>query len=165
MHFDPRLLDFFDTHEISYKYTEHPALFSARDSLAEDIVIPGLHTKNLFLTDKQWVYYLVTVELHSQVAINSLRKLLWCKDLSFGSPEAMMDILHLTPGSVSMMGMLYGAGRITLIIDEQVRSAAEISCHPNRNDATITLTQPNLARLFDLRWVTPVVMEVPMKGE
>jgi Ala-tRNA(Pro) deacylase len=159
---DPILYNFLATHNITYSYYEHPPLFTVEDSEKYGIEIPWAHTKNLFLTDKKWWYYLFSVEWSKRVALNQFRKQLWVKELSFWSPEDLSIYLGLTPWSVSIMGLLTWKDRVQFYIDEDLRAAEYIWVHPNRNDATIVLAHAELARFLEIIWVTPNVVKVPV---
>lgn len=51
--FDPALLSFFEKHSLSYDYFEHEAIFTVEQGKQLKENLPGLQTKNLFLTDKK----------------------------------------------------------------------------------------------------------------
>lgn len=161
MHFDPSLLDFFEQHHIVYSYYEHPPLFTVEDSEKYGVDIPGAHTKNLFLTDKKWGYYLLSVEGSKRVALNQFRKQLWVQELSFGSPQDLEKYLGLTPWSVSIMGLLTWKQRVKFYIDRDLRDAENIWVHPNRNDATIIVSHNELVKILALWEVEVQVVEVP----
>lgn len=74
--FDPTLLSFLQKHNITFEYYEHRPIFTVEEG--EDIkhAIPGMHTKNLFLTDKRGQYFLVCVESSKRLPINQFRKLI-----------------------------------------------------------------------------------------
>ena len=95
--FDPPLLCFFQDNNLQCDYHEHQPLFTVEDSKEIATSIPGVHTKNLFLTDKRGQYRLVCVESSKRLHINSFRKLVGAKDMTFGTPEDMKQLLNLTP--------------------------------------------------------------------
>ena len=161
-HFDPILLDFFQTHSLPFDYYEHPPLFTVEDSEKYGVHIPWVHTKNLFLTDKKWNFYLLSVEWSKRVALNQFRKQLWVKDLSFWSPEQLREYLALTPWSVSLMGLLTWKGRVKCYIDKDLWQSECIGVHPNRNDATIVLSHDCLCKIFALWNIEVEVVEVPV---
>ena len=99
-----------------------------------------MHTKNLFLTDKRGQYFLICVESSKRLPINQFRKLIGVKDLSFGTPEEMKTVLHLTPGSVSLFGLVNwvknplsfghlpteGGQQLHLYLDKDLREAKKV---------------------------------------
>lgn len=138
--FDQQLLSFFSTNNIRFDYHEHVPVFTVEES--EDIkhTIPGTHTKNLFLTDKKWGFYLVSIEANKRFPIKLFRKQLGTKELSFASAEQLYEKLHLTPWSVSLFWLIYDLPpSVHVFIDQDLRNAPHVWRHPNRNDATIVL--------------------------
>lgn len=179
--FDPNLLSFFQKHALQFEYYEHKPIFTVEEG--EDIkhTIPGTHTKNLFLTDKRGQYFLVCVESSKRLAISAFRKLVGAKDMSFWSPEEMMELLGLTPGSVSLFGLFslfekegwggssilnmipatpLAKGGLRLYLDKDLRKAERVWRHPNRNDATIVLDHSNLVKFLDSVGYRPTLLSL-----
>ncbi len=178
--FDPILLSFLQKHNVQFTYHEHVPIFTVEEGASIKHMIPWLHTKNLFLTDKRGQYYLVSIESSKRLAINQFRKLIVAKDMTFGTPEAMKEILWLTPGSVSLFGLVnfiadfsqsplspkegndFRIGnKLTVFMDRDLRQADSIIwCHPNRNDATLILDHENMTRYFEAVWCRPIIIEI-----
>lgn len=176
--FSPPLLSFLQEHSIQFEYYEHKPIFTVEEG--EDIKhsIPGMHTKNLFLTDKRGQYFLVCVESSKRLAISAFRKLVGAKDMSFWSAEEMMELLGLTPGSVSLFGLAnppsfghlpcpqgdsrwsQGGKQLNLYLDKDLREAERVWRHPNRNDATIVLDHINLVKFLDSLSYTPTLLSL-----
>lgn len=158
--FDPTLLSFLNQHNIVFDYYEHRPIFTVEEG--EDIkhTIPGIHTKNLFLTDKKGQYFLVCVESSKRLPINQFRKLIWVKDLSFATPEEMKKILNLTSGSVSLFGLIQQPTNLYLYLDEDLRVSKKVWRHPNRNDATIMIDHKNLEKFLNAIWVRAAIVKI-----
>ena len=109
--------------------------------------IPGARTKNLFLKDENGEYHLVTLPSHKRLNLKFLKQTLGVKELRFGSPEELLEELHLTPGSVSPLGMMH-AKHTQFILDEELWNASEIGAHPNINTATLVLAHVDLAKFY-----------------
>ena len=70
---------------------------------------------------------------------------LGCARLSFASAEKMEELLHIHPGAVSPMGLIYDRDRkVRLIIDSDLRDVDTYACHPCVNTASVSM------RLADL---------------
>ena len=146
---DPHLLSFFQKNKNSFDYYEHIPIFTVEEGEAIKHSIPGKHTKNLFLTDKKWGLYLISIESHKRFPVNALRKHLWLKDLSFGSPEQLFEMLKLTPWSVSLFWLIHNQpATLNVFIDHDLRTAPLVWRHPNRNDATICVSHANLEKFL-----------------
>src|ERR1044072_9314097 len=113
---------------------QHPAMFTVED---EKKYYPdgleGATTKNLFLRNKKGDrHYLVTIEGHKRADLQKLAEMLGEAGLSFASPDRMMKCLGLTPGSVSLFGLMNDkAHEVVVVMDEELLDAELINCHPN----------------------------------
>lgn len=151
--FDPTLLSFLEKHTIKFDYYEHIPVFTVEESEQIKHDIPWAHTKNLFLTDKKWWFYLVTIAAHKRFPVNLFRKELWTKELSFSSAEQLYDKLHLTPGSVSLFWLIYDTpATVQVFIDQDLRTASRVWRHPNRNDATLVIDHVHLNKFLQATW-------------
>src|SRR3989344_5822009 len=142
---DKHLLEYLDNLKIKYKIHEHQAVFTVAESSALIKGLPGLHMKNLFLKDDQGRFYLVCMEAEKRLDIKSLRKQLKVEKLHFASPEELKGELNLTPGSVSIFGMIY-AKTTKLLLDKKGWEAEIINFHPNVNTATLELTHKDFEK-------------------
>lgn len=115
-----------------------------------DAVLGVLICKNLFLCNRQRTsFYLLlmpgdkpfkTKELSAQ--INSSR-------LSFGSAEEMEELLCVSPGSVSVMGLMNDPEhRVRLLIDEDVLKEEYFGCHPCINTSSLKMYTKELIEKF-----------------
>ncbi len=136
-----RCYDWLDSLGIEYWRTDHPAADTMEECLKIDAVLGAMVCKNLFLTNRQHTaFYLLlmpgdkpfkTKELSAQ--INSSR-------LSFGTGEEMEEMLDCTPGSSSIMGLMNdGAGRVQLLVDEDVLKSEYFGCHPCKNTTSLKM--------------------------
>ena len=147
--FDPKLLSFFLENALQFDYYEHKPIFTVEEGASIKHSIPGKHTKNLFLTDKKWWFYLVSIEAHKRFPVNAFRKYLVLKDLSFWSPEQLYEQLKLTPGSVSLFWLINNQpATLHVFIDHDLRTAPLVGRHPNRKDATICVSHETLVQFL-----------------
>ena len=69
--------------------------------------------------------------------------------LSFGKPEDMERLLDLTPGSVSIMGLMNDAdNQVQLLIDEDVLKDPYIGCHPCINTSSLKIATPDILEKY-----------------
>ena len=59
--------------------------------------------------------------------------------LSFASPEHMQELLDITPGSVSVFGLMNDKGRVHLVIDADLLKDEYIGFHPCINTSTLKI--------------------------
>lgn len=148
---DSKLKSYLEKYSIIYKIHNHPAVFTvAEHSKLIDKMPNVLHTKTLFLKDESNNFYLVGMYAHKQLDLKALKeKLNAKKKLSFASPEQLKEKLNLTPGSVSIFGMIYAKpGSVYFIIDKQVWGAPLVGFHPNINTATLELSHESLEKFY-----------------
>lgn len=158
--FDPTLLCFFQDNNLQCEYHEHPPIFTVEESKELKTSIPWVHTKNLFLTDKRGQYRLVCVESSKRLPINSFRKLVGAKDMTFGTPEEMKKLLNLTPWSVSIFWLIHKPNNLSLYLDKDIREAELVGRHPNRNDATIIITHDTLVSFLSILNIPVNILEI-----
>jgi len=131
-----------DALHIAYTRHEHPPVFTVEEAEQHWRGIEAVHCKNLFVRNKKGnAHYLVIVERSKSVDMKRLTAQLGEDRLSFGSPERLASHLGLTAGAVSPFGIINdGEHRVTVVLDEDLRSAGRIAFHPNVNTATIALS-------------------------
>jgi Ala-tRNA(Pro) deacylase len=142
----------FDRLGLSYSTLEHMPVFSVEEGAQIKAALPGGHTKNLFLKDKSGAFFLLCALGTTQVPLNHLHKALGCGRLSFGSADMMMEVLGVTPGSVTLFGLISETKRqITLVLDEALLITDPVNFHPLINSATTTMSQTDL-QTFIAHW-------------
>src|SRR5580692_10932346 len=100
------LLKHLESNGISAETFEHPPVHTVEESRQLRGNIPGIHTKNLFLRDGKKNYFLFVTDESAAVHLKSVaRKISARGGLSFGSPEALMELLGIEPGSVSLLAL------------------------------------------------------------
>lgn len=125
----------------------HPAVFTVAESKDLRGTLPGVHTKNLFLrpTKGDGPFLLATLEESRQVSINALARMAEAGKVSMGSAEELMEVLGLTPGSVTPFGLVNAPpARIRFVMDAGLMRHARIWVHPLVNTASTGLTPQDL---------------------
>ena len=137
--------------EIWHEITEHPAVYNMAEMAQVDLPYPEADAKNLFVRDsKRRDYYLITVRGDKRVDLKEFRRQNQTRALTFASAEELMDLLGLTPGAVTPLGLLNDeARRVTFCLDETFGEGESlIGVHPNDNTATLWLKVADLLRLL-----------------
>ena len=98
--------------------------------------------KNLLLTNRQQTdFYLLLMEGEKVFKTKYLSKALGCARLSFATDEQMQALVDVTPGSLSVLGLLNDPEqRVRLVIDKPVLEQAEIGFHPCMNTSTLAVS-------------------------
>jgi hypothetical protein len=84
---------------------EHAAMFTVAQSEAVRNMLPGAHTKNLFLVDKDGRMALVVAKDDTRVDLKALAMTLGLGRLSFGKPELLEAVLGVPGGSVTPLAL------------------------------------------------------------
>ncbi len=139
---EARVYETLDGLGIPYTRHEHPPVFTVEQAEQHWTNIEGAHCKNLFLRNKKGNRnYLVIAETSTPVDLRRLNEKLGDDRLSFGSPERLMRLLGLEPGSVSPFGLINDRNKeVIVIVDEGLRKAGRVNFHPNVNTATVGLS-------------------------
>jgi Ala-tRNA(Pro) deacylase len=143
------LLRFLEGRGINYTLHEHEPVFTAEEALKVCGHIPGVHCKNLFLRDKADALWLVTLPDEKRADLKSLPEKIGSKRLSFGNKALLMEVLGVTPGSVTPLALINDkAQRVQPVLDRWMMEQEMINLHPLINTATITLRTADVMRFM-----------------
>jgi Ala-tRNA(Pro) deacylase len=152
------LFDLFERLGIAHTTLEHRPVFTVEEGADIKAAMPGGHTKNLFLKDKNGAFFLVCALGQTQIQLNHLHKAIGCARLSFGSEAYLFERLGVRPGSVTLFALINDrAHQVTLVLDKALLEAEPINFHPLSNDATTSMNQADLAK-FITHWGGRVMM-------
>lgn len=124
--------------------------------------------KNLFLTNRQQTdFYLLLTPGAKPFKTKVLSKEIGTARLSFGSPEHMEAFLDITPGSVSVLGLMNDKdGRVRLLIDRDLTQSEYLCCHPCINTSTLRIkTVDVLEKLLPALGRSPEYVDLPWEIE
>ena len=127
-----RVYDLLDSLGISYQRIDHEAAMTMEACAAIDEVLDATICKNLMLCNRQNTeFYLLLMPGDKVFKTKDLSKQIGSSRLSFAAPEYMEQYLDITPGSLSVLGMMNDAEHhVQLLIDEDVLKGEYIGCHP-----------------------------------
>jgi Ala-tRNA(Pro) deacylase len=140
---------------------EHPPLFTVEQAAALRNSIPGAHTKNLFLTDKDGRLVLVVAKDDTRVDLKALAGKLKAGRFSFGKGELLTAVLGVPAGSVTPFALINAsAAGVAVVIDKALMDFAEINCHPLENTATTRIGADALLRFIRACGHAPLVLDL-----
>ena len=141
-----RTYDLLDSLGIRYWRTDHAPAGSIAQCQEIDAVLDTVICKNLFLCNRQETqFYLVMMPGDKAFKTKDLSAELGVSRLSFAKAEAMEALLDVTPGSVSIMGLMNDKGhRVQLVIDEDVLREPYIGCHPCINTSSLKIATADI---------------------
>lgn len=144
-----RVYDLLDRLEIGYERVDHAPATTMEVCRRIDEVLGATICKNLFLCNRQKTqYYLLMIPDWKKFKTKELSAQIGSARLSFADAEAMERYLDITPGSVSVMGLMNDTeGQVRLLVDEDVLKGTYLGCHPCVNTSSLRLrTQDVFAR-------------------
>lgn len=132
-----KIVALLDTLKIDYRWVDHEPVFTVAES--SKVLADKVPIKNLLLKEnKGEQLVLVIMAGEHRLDIKQLAEKLNIKKLSFAKPEVLQEKLEVTPGSVSIFGLLNNQHNdILVVVDESLTKAEEIGFHPNDNTASI----------------------------
>ncbi|MEN9775070.1 MAG: hypothetical protein RL322_2140 [Pseudomonadota bacterium] len=160
---EAQLLQLLQTLGIDHEYCAHPAVFTV-DQARETVPLrSGVSAKNLFVQAKKGHrLFLLVVPYEKSVDLRALGEELGVGKLALASPETLLDVLGLTPGAVSVFGLMNDTQRrTTLVIDHSLWNAPRLQAHPLINTATIAFDHEALERFLTHTGHDPIVMNLP----
>ena len=138
--------DLLDRLGVAYERVDHEPAMTMEVCQAIDEVLQATICKNLFLCNRQeTAFYLLMMPDDKPFRTKDLSAQIGSARLSFAKPEYMEQFLDITPGSVSVMGLMNDKEkRVQLLIDEDVLNSEYVGCHPCINTSSIRLLTKDL---------------------
>ncbi len=142
-----RTYDLLDSLGVSYQRIDHPAAMTMEECEDIDRILDATICKNLFLCNRQeTAFYLLMIPGDKTFKTKDISAQIGSARLSFGKPEFMEQFLDITPGSVSVMGLMNDKEkRVQLLIDEDVIKGEYIGCHPCINTSSLRIKTKDMA--------------------
>ena len=148
---EAQLLEFLDAQKITYQRVEHPPVYTCEEAERLRPKLPAVSTKNLFLRDRRGTFYLLMTACEKKLDLKRVQNLIGASKLHFASEEMLSELLNLTRGSVTVLGLINDTHhRVQLWIDAKIWQQDSFLCHPLVNTATLLLSKSSLERFFEL---------------
>ena len=138
-----RVYDFLDKLGVQYQRIDHEAAMTMEACEEVDRILGDDTTicKNLFLCNRQKTdFYLLLMPGEKPFKTKFLSKQIGTARLSFADGEQMEEYLNITPGSLSLMGLIFDKEKkVHLVIDKEVLDEENFGCHPCINTSTLLM--------------------------
>ena len=141
-----RTYDFLDSLGVAYQRIDHEAAMTMEACEEIDKMLDATICKNLFLCNRQETsFYLLMIPGDKKFKTKELSSQIDSARLSFAKDTYMEEFLDITPGSMSVLGLMNDKeNRVQLLIDEDVLSGKYIGCHPCINTSSLRLRTEDL---------------------
>ena len=147
---EKKVYELLDRLGISYEYVDHAPAMTMEDCEEIDRVLRATMCKNLFLCNRQKTrFYLLMIAHDKKFLTKELSAQIGSARLSFGSAEDMEALIDITPGSVSVLGLMYDKEeKVQLLIDEDLLCADYFGAHPCVNTTSLRLSMKAVLQTF-----------------
>ena len=158
--------DFLDKLGISSERVDHEAAHTMEACAPIEEALQAKVCKNLLLTNsKHSFYYLLMMPGDKAFVTKELSNAIGCGHLSFAEPSEMEKVLHCTPGSASVFGLMNDEeDLVELLVDRELLKEEYLCAHPCKNTSTLKVKTKDIFGKF-LKATKHYKTEVSLKGE
>ena len=165
-----RVYDLLDKLGIAYQRVDHEATMTMEACEEVDRILGDDTTicKNLFLCNRQETnFYLLLMPGDKPFKTKDLSAQINSARLSFAKPEYMEKYLDITPGSVSVLGLLNDhEKKVQLLIDEDVLKDPYFGCHPCINTSSLKFSTKDFTdKIIPALDHPPITVKLPLPEE
>ncbi len=156
-----RTYDLLDELGVTYERVDHEAAMTMEACEEVDKMLGSTICKNLFLCNRQETqFYLLMLPGEKKFKTKILSKALGVARLSFANETYMEEFLDITPGSMSVMGLMNDhENRVQLVIDEEILQGDYVGCHPCINTSSLKLSTSDLMeKVIPAMEHTPIIV-------
>ncbi|MBQ9886378.1 MAG: prolyl-tRNA synthetase associated domain-containing protein [Lachnospiraceae bacterium] len=136
-----RTYDLLDSLGVEYWRVDHEEATNMEVCEEIDRVLGAQICKNLFLCNRQKTnFYLLMIPGDKVFKTKELSHQIGSARLSFAGAEDMEKYLDITPGSVSIMGLINDReDAVRLLVDEDILKEEYVGCHPCINTSSLKI--------------------------
>lgn len=148
---------------IEYEMIEHSPAATIEECKKIEEILDDTICKNLLLrTTNGAVHYLLILRNNKRFVTGEISKKLGSSRLSFASGEEMNAMLCTSPGSLSILSLIFNEKKnILLAIDKDVVENEYFCCHPCDNTATLKIKSADILNFYlPSLGIKPIVIDV-----
>ena len=156
--------DLLDSLSIPYQRVDHEHADTIPDCKEVEKYLGIKICKNLMLCNRQKTdFYLLLMDGDKPFHTKDLSKQIGSSRLSFAPPEAMEELLGVTPGSATILGLMNDREhKVRLILDSSVLSQPRFGCHPCINTSSLALSMEDIRQTFLTHLgIEPLLVDLP----
>ena len=159
-----RTYDFLDANHVWYERIDHEAAMTMEVCEEIDKALEATICKNLFLCNRQETnFYLLMLPGHKKFKTKDISKQLGVARLSFAKDAYMEEYLDITPGSVSVLGLINDTeNHVQLLMDKDLVQDEYVGCHPCINTSSLKFTTDALKnKVIPALGHEPIMVKLP----
>lgn len=159
-----RCYDLLDSLGIEYVRCDHDVAETMAVCEEIDKTLGAAICKNLFLCNKQQtMFYLLMMPGEKPFKTKLLSKQIGSSRLSFATAENMERLLDITPGSVSILGLMNDKEcKVRLLVDKDITKDEFVGCHPCINTSSLKIkTDDMFGPVLSAMGHTMTVVDLP----
>ena len=159
-----RSYDLLDRLGIDFYRLDHEPAMTMEICAAIDQSLGALICKNLLLCNRQCTaFYMLMMPGDKVFKTKDLSAQIGSSRLSFADGKYMEEFLDITPGSLSVLGLMNDKeSRVQLLIDEEVLQSEFVGCHPCINTSSLRMTTADLKeKLIPALGHEPIIVTLP----
>lgn len=145
-----RTYDLLDRLGIEYQRVDHEAKMTIAACNDVDQLLDITICKNLFLCNsKKTEFFLLVMPGDKRFVTKEVSKMIGSTRLAFADESYMEEFMDITPGSVTILGLMNDQkNRIHLLIDKEVAEAEYFGCHPCINTSSLKIRTKDILENF-----------------
>lgn len=138
--------DLLENLHVSYERVDHEPAMTMNDIIEAEKKLNVNICKNLFLVNSnKSQYYLLMMAGYKKFKTKIISQQINSSRLSFAGDDAMLKYLNITPGSVSVMGLMNDQeNHVKLLIDEDILKEEYVGFHPCINTSSVKIKTQDL---------------------
>lgn len=160
---EERVYDLLDQLNIDYQRIDHEEANTMEVCLEIEKSLKSTICKNLFLVNSnKSQYYLLMLKENKKFKTKVISKQINSSRLSFGSGEKMLEYLDITPGSVSLLGLMNDHDfKVQLLMDKDLLQDEYLGCHPCINTSSLRIKMKDVfEKIMPFLHHEPIFVEV-----
>ncbi|RHB08104.1 prolyl-tRNA synthetase associated domain-containing protein [Faecalibacillus faecis] len=160
---EERVYDLLDQLNIDYQRIDHEEANTMEVCLEIEKSLKSTICKNLFLVNSnKSQYYLLMLKENKKFKTKVISKQINSSRLSFGSDEKMLEYLDITPGSVSLLGLMNDHDfKVQLLMDKDLLQDEYLGCHPCINTSSLRIKMKDVfEKIMPFLHHEPIFVEV-----
>ncbi|MDO4490498.1 MAG: prolyl-tRNA synthetase associated domain-containing protein [Lachnospiraceae bacterium] len=142
--------DLLDSLGIQYQRADHEVKMTIEACADVDRAMDIRICKNLFLhNSKKTEFYLLMMPGEKKFVTKEVSRMVGSTRLSFADESYMEEYLNLTPGSVTILGLMNDKeNRVHLLMDREVAESEYLGCHPCINTSSLKIPTKDILEKF-----------------